>query len=70
MNDHITIFVNGIRIRIYRGMKVKHALIARDYLLYAAALEGRLAVYDDSGFRVGLEGALHDGARITTREVA
>jgi len=65
--DHITVFVNNTKISIYRGMQVKHALISRDQLLYEAAIEGRLFVVDENGFRVGLEGALYQNAKIFTR---
>jgi hypothetical protein len=47
-------------------MKVKHALIACDQSLYDAAEAGDLTVRDASGFDVGLEGSLRDGARIFT----
>jgi hypothetical protein len=45
---------------------VKHALIACDQSLYDAAEAGDLAVRDASGFNVGLEGSLRDGAKIFT----
>ncbi len=51
---------------LHRGMKVKHALIACDQSLYDAAGAGDLAVRDASGFNVGLEGSLRDGAKIYT----
>ncbi|MCU0586985.1 MAG: hypothetical protein MUF52_02410 [Syntrophobacteraceae bacterium] len=67
MGERIRVLVNGRPVEIYRGMKVKHALIAYDQNVYAAAAEGRVVVEDVHGFRVGLEGALSDGAAITTR---
>jgi hypothetical protein len=67
MEEHITVFVNGQRVELYRGMRVKHALIALDQRLYQDASEGRVVVEDQHGFRLGLDGALHPGAYITTR---
>jgi hypothetical protein len=64
--DKITVYVNGSGVMIHRGMKVKHALIACDQSLYDAAEAGDLTVRDASGFDVGLEGSLRDGARIFT----
>ncbi|HBZ57490.1 MAG TPA: hypothetical protein DEO88_18975 [Syntrophobacteraceae bacterium] len=66
MEEHIIVFVNGQRVELYRGMKVKHALIALDQRLYEAVLEGETMVVDHRGFRLGLDGTLHAGARITT----
>jgi hypothetical protein len=64
--DKMTVYVNGREVSIRRGMKVKHALIACDQSLYDAAKAGDLAVRDASGFNVGLEGSLRDGAKIFT----
>jgi len=64
VNEKITVYVNGRRIDIYRGMKVKHALIAYDQSVYKAALAGEIRVEDTNGFAVGLEGHLADGAVI------
>ncbi len=64
--DKMTVFVNGQEVLIHRGMKVKHALIACDQSLYEAAEAGDLAVRDASGFNVGLEGSLRDGAKLYT----
>jgi hypothetical protein len=50
-------------------MQVRHALIAFDESLYAAACNGEIAVTDESGFNVGLEGSLHDGARLYTKPI-
>ncbi|MFZ0930383.1 MAG: hypothetical protein WAN11_17385 [Syntrophobacteraceae bacterium] len=66
MNENIDVYVNDRKINIYRGMKVKHALIAYDQSLYNAALAGEISVEDDNGFILGLEGSLADGARIFT----
>lgn len=67
MKPLLTVFVNNQPVKIYRGMQVKHALIALDYTLYKAAAAGELMVVDRHGFQVGLEGALQDGSRIFTR---
>jgi hypothetical protein len=67
--DHIEVFVNGSPVKIYRGMTVKHALISCDQSLYKAAREGALIVEDENGFRVGLEGSLIEGARISTKQI-
>jgi hypothetical protein len=64
--DKMTVYVNGQEVRIHRGMKVKHALIACDQSLYDAAEAGDLSVRDASGFNVGLEGSLRDGAKLYT----
>ena len=66
MSENIEVFVNGQEITLYRGMNVKHALIAYDQSVYVAALTGRVRVEDQNGFAVGLEGALADGARLFT----
>jgi len=65
-DDKMTVYVNGNEVQLHRGMKVKHALIACDQSLYDAAEAGDLAVRDASGFAVGLEGSLRDGAKIFT----
>jgi hypothetical protein len=67
MSEQITVFVNGTPVRIHRGMKVEHALIAFDQKIYAAVMDGMMVVEDSRGFRVGLDGALSEGAAITTR---
>lgn len=66
MNENIAVYVNGQKVVVYRGMKVKHALIAYDQSLYGAALAGEVRVEDENGFTVGLEGCLAEGARIFT----
>lgn len=62
-------FVNGKTVSIYRGMKVKHALIALDQALYTAATEGKIRVEDENGFVLGLDGALSEGAKIFTKRI-
>jgi hypothetical protein len=64
--DKMTVYVNGREVRIHRGMKVKHALIACDQSLYDSAMAGDLSVRDAGGFNVGLEGSLRDGAKLFT----
>ncbi len=61
------VFVNDTKVEIYRGMKVKHALIAYDQALYEAALEGEAQVFDENGFEIGLEGSLTERSRIFIR---
>lgn len=62
--EQIQVFVNGHPVTLYRGLTVKHALIAAGSDLYRPALDGDTAVRDENGFVLGLEGALHDGARL------
>jgi hypothetical protein len=62
--------LTGVPFKSIWGMKVKHALIAFDQEIYAEAMDGRIVVEDSRGFRVGLDGALADGARIATRLAA
>ncbi len=66
MNEDMDVYVNDQKIDLYRGMKVKHALIAYDQSLYKAALSGEVRVEDENGFLVGLEGSLTEGAKIFT----
>lgn len=63
----MTVYVNGTPVRLHAGMTVKHALIAYDMETYEGALTGKIDVRDSRGFRVGLEGAVRDGARLTAR---
>ncbi len=65
-DDRISVYVNGAEVRILRGSKVKHALIAFDQTLYDAAEAGDLSVRDGNGFTVGLDGGLRDGSRLFT----
>jgi hypothetical protein len=67
VKDTIEVFVNDRKISIYRGMQVKHALIACDQDLYTAASQGSARVEDANGYIVGLDGALTGGARIYVR---
>ncbi len=67
--ERILVFVNGCPVRIYRGLKVKHALIACDESLYREALAGRIVIEDDLGFPVGLEGSLQEGSRLYTKKI-
>ncbi len=63
MKERFSVFVNGCAVEVHRGMKVKHALIAYSNQAYRDCREGRASVRDENGFLVGLEGALHEGAR-------
>ncbi len=67
MAEHIQVWVNGAVVELYRGMQVKHALIAHDPTLFAGCQAGDFIVEDEHGFRIGLEGAVHDGARFFVR---
>jgi hypothetical protein len=67
--EQISVFVNCRPVKIYRGMTVKHALLALDQTLLKAAQEGEIRVRDDQGFIVGLEGTLHDQARLYSEKV-
>lgn len=69
MTEQIIVYVNDAPVKVFRGMEVRHALIASDYTVFKAAERGEVAVEDGNGFPIGLEGALHDGARIYTRSV-
>ncbi len=68
MNERIEVFINDNPVFIYRGMQVKHALISYDYSVYQACERGDVRVEDEHGFRIGLEGALSDGAKIYTKK--
>ncbi len=68
MKETILVHINSKRVEIYRGMKVKHALISLDQALYEKALAGEILVKDENGFVLGLEGSLSDGAKIFTRK--
>lgn len=64
MKEQFTVHVNGKPVQVYRGMKVKHALISFGHDLYKDCLEGRAKVQDENGFMVGLDGSLSEGARL------
>jgi hypothetical protein len=66
--EDVLVYVNNKKVSIYRGMQVKHALIAHDYSVYKAVEEGRAAVVDEKGFTVGMDGSLQDGAKLFIRE--
>ncbi len=66
MSDKIEVYVNGKKLSIYRGMKVKHALIAYDQSIYNAALEGEIRILDANGFQIDLDGSLASETRIYT----
>ncbi len=68
MKETITVQVNHQPVEVYRGMKVKHALISLDQTLYEKALAGEIVVEDGNGFTLGLDGALTEGSRIFTTE--
>jgi hypothetical protein len=66
MGERVQVFVNGSPESLYRGMQVRHALIARDPSLHDAAVKGEVRVEDGNGFPLGLEGALTEGMAILT----
>jgi hypothetical protein len=67
MKDQITIYINDRPVTIYRGMKVKHALISFDQAIYEAVELGNVVIEDSRGFEVGLEGSLREGSKLFTR---
>lgn len=67
MKEKIKVFINEEVIEIYQGMQVKHALIYYDYDLYQKCLKGEYIVVNQDGFEIGLEGALHENAKIYTK---
>lgn len=67
MSEKILVHVDDQPVELFRGMQAKHALISVDQSLYKAAEAGEIWLEDENGFRLGLEGALHDGARICIR---
>ncbi|MHC1729874.1 MAG: hypothetical protein AB9866_28380 [Syntrophobacteraceae bacterium] len=69
MSENIEVFVNDVKISLFRGAKVKHALIAYDQNVYTAALAGNLRVLDGNGFILGLDGGLTQGARIIVKPI-
>jgi len=68
MKERMVVFVNETPVTLQRGMQVRHALISHDQSLYDACRRGEMHVEDGDGFRVGLEGALTDGAKLYTRK--
>lgn len=66
MTGRITVYVNEKAVSLFRGMEVRHALISLNEGLLKAAEEGAVIVKDENGFLLGLDGALHEGARICT----
>jgi hypothetical protein len=67
MEEQLTVYLNGTPVHVFRGMKVKHALIGAGHGLYEACLEGRAKVHDENGFVLGLDGAVYEGARLEVR---
>jgi hypothetical protein len=69
MKERVIVFVDERPVEVFRGMKVKHALIAADVALFKACSEGRVRVENQEGFLVGLDGALSEGTRLLTKEI-
>ncbi len=63
-SERITVHVNGVPVELFRGMRVRHALIAMDYELYRKAEQGLIGIQDENGFAVDLDGALQDGSKL------
>jgi hypothetical protein len=66
--ERITVYVDGRPVQLYRGMKVRHALVSIESSLCAAVEEGGISVRDANGFEVGLDGALDDGCRLVLKK--
>ncbi|PMQ02175.1 MAG: hypothetical protein CBR30_00510 [Dictyoglomus sp. NZ13-RE01] len=69
MANVITVFVNDEPVKIYQGMQVMHALISYNIDIYKKCLKGECIIFDENGFEIGLEGALHDGSKIYIKEI-
>ena len=69
MKEKIKVFVNNKLLEVFQGMQVKHALISYDYYLYKSCENGDVIVFDENGFEIGLDGALHEGAKIYTKNI-
>jgi hypothetical protein len=67
MEERVEVVVNGSRQSLYRGMQVRHALIARDQSLYEAAVRGEVRVEDGNGFLLDLDGSITGGMTIVTK---
>lgn len=61
----MTVFVNGEAVDLLPGMRVRHALLAAGLWL---DLGEAAQIYDEWGNRVGLDGALEEGAKLFVRK--
>lgn len=68
--ERITVYVNGVPVEIFRGMRVRHALTALDYEYVRQAEQGKIRIEDVNGFAVGLDGALQDGSGIILKSLS
>ncbi len=66
-SERITVYVNGVPVELYRGMKVRHALISLNYEYLRQAEQGLIRVEDANGFAVDLDGALQDGSELVLK---
>ncbi len=57
------VFVNDISVVVLPGMKVRHALTRAGLL----AEIGKKKIYDEWGNEIGLDGALHEGMKISVK---
>jgi hypothetical protein len=60
----VVVWVNGIRVSVIAGMKVRHALIGAGLI---DEVKGGKKVYDECGNEVGLDGALSEGVRLVVK---
>jgi hypothetical protein len=58
------VYVNDIAVDVLAGMTVRHALISAGLL---KEIEELKEVFDEWGNRIGLDGALSEGAKIYVR---
>src|SRR5512135_1686480 len=61
LNQQLTVYVNDRPKRLFHGLKVKHAIGARNA---NAVREHRAVVRDGDGNQVDVDGALYDGERL------
>ena len=62
--DIVEVMVNGEKIKLFEGAKVKNALRQYSQEEYRLVIEGEKTVKDGDGNRVGLEGALREGSKL------
>ena len=68
--EKITVYVDGRPVELFRGMKVRHALISVDQKLFKAVEESRITVRDGNDYEIGLDGALANGSKIFLKQTA
>lgn len=55
------VLINGQEILLFRGAKIKHALLKKDPQLYKLVLQQQAEVRDQEGNHVDLQGAVAEG---------